>query len=303
MKYTVEEAKNIFGISNEATKEDIEKKYDIELRKYNQQKSQGNVDEQSQKRFNDITDAYRILMGYEIDIPKVERKETSYDRLLKKRGLDRDKVSNFFYYHKTHIVIGVIALLVVAFSAYSIITKEEPDITIGLMGEINQDMFDTFEQKVSQNIPEAKDVAINSVFLSKTIKNEQDYANLQKAMIILKASDIDICIVNKYTYDLYVQNGPFMDLSEYAAKLGIDTTNSKDLKRRVVNEWEEITDPNAERKVKSYRDSEPKQYGLDISKSSFFKDLNIIGPEQILVVRIEPKNPDLDLKVIKLLTK
>jgi hypothetical protein len=122
-------------------------------------------------------------------------------------------------------------------------------------------------------------------------------------MIMLQVSDIDVIIMNKYAYDIYVRNGPFMDLTHYASKLGIDTSGSKDLKRRVVAEWEEVTNPNETRKVKTYRDSEPKQYGLDVSKSSVFKNINIIGPEKILVVKVGPKSPDLDMKVIKLLTK
>ena len=35
-----------------------------------------------------------------------------------------------------------------------------------------------------------------------------------------------------------------------------------------------------ERKVKKYRDAEPKLYGIDVTNSEFFKGIDVIGPEK-----------------------
>ena len=45
----------------------------------------------------------------------------------------RGKWQNFWYYHKWHVIIGVVAFVVVAWSVISSVTTVKPDFTIGLL--------------------------------------------------------------------------------------------------------------------------------------------------------------------------
>ncbi len=299
MRYTLKQAADILGISTNATKNDLEKRYDIILKKHKAMKSDGILDEEAEQSFKDQTDAYRILMGYEVNVPVVQRKETSTDKALEKVGLDRGKVSNFFYYHKYHIIAILLAIVAVFFVAKEIITKVEPDVQIGLMGEVYQDDFDKLKERITEKIPELKEIQFDSSMLTDNFSTGQEYAYMQKAQIILLASDIDVFIVNKYAYDFFVPNGAFMNLDEYVKKYNLDITKSEGLKERVVDEWETPED-NITRKPKSYIDSEPKLYGIDISDSEVFKGIeNVIGPEKILVVRAVPHNKELVDKLVE----
>lgn len=304
MKYTLQEARTILGVAKNSSKDEIEKKYDVVLKKHRMMKMDGTLDEAAEAQFQKSTDAYRIIMGYEVEEPKVERKETYTDKAFEKVGIDRKRADNFFHYYKYHILIGIIALIILGFTIHSFVTRVEPDITIGLLGEVNQDATDSFKQKIVKNVPEIKEVAFDSALISNNYNDSQSYAYIQKAMVLLAASDIDLFLVNKYAYDNYANSGPFMALDGIAKELNLDVSKSEYLKLRVVEEWEEPTNnTKQERKPKTYSDAEPKLYGIDVTNSEFFKDINVIGPEKILVVRVDPKKYDLVLKLIKLFVK
>ena len=303
MRYTPKQAAEILGISTNAAKNDLEKRYDIILKKYKAMKSDGSLDEEAEQSFKDQTDAYRILMGYEVNVPVVQRKETSTDKALEKVGLDRGKVGNFFYYHKYHIIAILLAIIAVFFVAKEIITKVEPDAQIGIMGEVYQDDFDKLKQRITENIPELKEIQFDSSTMTDNYSTGQDYVYIQKAQVLLIASDIDVFILNRYAYDYFVQNGAFMDLEEYAKKYNVDVSKSESLKDRVVDEWEDPKE-NKPRTPKSYIDSEPKLYGIDISDSQIFKGIeNVVGPEKILAVRSVPHNKEVADKLIELFVK
>jgi hypothetical protein len=303
LKYTIEEARTILGIDENSSKDDIEKKYDIIIRKYRIAKSDGTLDEEAQAEYERNTEAYRILMGYEIEEPQVEEKDTIADKAFEKMGIDKKKANNFFYYHKFHIIVSIIALVIIGVSVYSFITKAKPDISIGIMGEVNQDSFEALKEKVVKNIPEIKELGIDSVTLSNNYKDQYASANMQKAIVLLNASDIDVYLLSKYVYDSYADSGPFMALDDFAKELNIDVSGSEYLKLRVVDEWENPKSGTVERKVLKYRDSEPKLYGIDVTNNNFFKGIDFMGPEKILVIRSDPKNLDLVKKLVKLFSE
>jgi predicted GNAT family acetyltransferase len=303
LKYTLKESREILGVNKGSSKEDIEKRYDVALKRYRHMKNEGTLNEQGQAEFEKSTDAYRILMGYEVDEPKVETKETYVDKAFEKAGIDRKKAGNFFYYYKFHILAIIIAIALVAGIVYSFVTKVNPDITIGLMGNVNSQATEVFETKIKKDMPELKDVAFDSAMLSDNPNDPNGFVNVQKALILISAADIDLFVVNRYVYEKYAPEGPFMALEVVAGELGIDTKSSEYLKLRVVEEWNKPKDMESERTVKEYRDTEPKLYGIDVTNSEFFKDVNVVGPEKILVVRAEPDKRDLVLKLLKLFSK
>lgn len=303
MKYSLKEAREILGVSEDSTRYDIETKYNIIMKKYQFLKSEGKLDEKLKADFENSTLAYRILMGYEVDEPKIEKEDTCIDKAFKKAGLDRKKVDNFLHYYKFHIIFTVLALIIIGVAVKSIVFRVEPDISVGLIGEVNTAEFETLGEKIKENVPEIKEIAFDSATFTNRYADPQEYANVSKIMVLLSASDTNIYIMNKFAYDSYANNGPFMPLEDIAKDLNIDVTKSEYLKTRVVEEWEDPKLGQKERKVIKYRDSEPRLYGIDVTDSEFFKGMNVIGPEKILVIRIGADNLDLILKLVKLFTK
>ncbi len=303
MKYTKKESRTIMGIPMNSSKEDIEKKYDVILKKYRKMKMDGTLTKEAEEDFQKKTDAYKILMGYEVEEPNSPKKETYVDKAFVKAGVDRKKVDNFFHYHKYHILISIIAIIIIAASVYSIVTKVKPDITIGILGEVHEQATDTFKQKITKSLPEIKEVGLETVMLSNRINDPNSSMYIQKAMVLFAASDTDVFLLSKYVFDQYASDGAFMAMDDIAKDFRIDTESSNYLKLKVVEEWNQPQDPKEKRTVKSYRDAEPKLYGIDVTNSEFFKDVDVLGPEKILAVRAEPENFDLIKKLIKLFAK
>ncbi len=303
MQYTLKEAMEILGVTKDSSRYDIETKYDIIMKKYQILKSEGEIDEKVEADFKKSTDAYRILMGYEVDEPKVEREDTNIDKVFKKAGLDRGKVDNFFHYYKFHIIIGIVAIILIGFAVKSIVFRVEPDISIGLLGEVNSGEFEVLGEKIKGKIPEIKEIAFDSATFTNSYADPQEYANVSKIMVLFSASDTELYIMNKFAYDSYANNGVFMPLEDIAKDLDVDVTKSDHLKTRVVEEWEDPKVGQTERKVIKYRDAEPKLYGIDVTNSEFFKGINPIGPEKILAIRVDAENLDLILKLAKLFVK
>lgn len=300
MKYTIKEAREILGVTKTSSRHDVEIKYDIIMKKYQHIKADGKLDEKSRTDFEKSTDAYRILMGYEIDEPTVQKEDTQIDKVFKKAGIDKKKVDNFFHYYKFHIIIGLVALILVGLLAKSIIFRVEPDIRLGFIGEINTSEFDILGSKIKEQVPEIKEISFDSAAYTNRYADPNEYANVSKIMVLLSASDTNIYIINKFAYDSYANNGVFMPLEDIAKDLQIDASKSSYLKTRVVEEWEDPKLDQKERKVLKYRDAEPILYGIDVTNSEFFKGMNIIGPEKILVVRYGAENLELILKLVKL---
>ena len=303
MKYTKKESRTIMDVPANSTKEEIEKKYDVILKKYRKMKIDGTLTEEAQDDFQKKTDAYRILMGYEVEEPEEQKKETYVDKTFEKAGIDKKKVDNFFHYHKYHILVALAVVIIIASTVYSIVTKVEPDITIGILGEVHEQSTDTLKQKITKSIPEIKEVALETVLLSDRINDPNTHMYIQKAMIVFSASDTDVFLLSKYVFDQYASDGAFMALDDVARDFKIDVKSSDYLKLKVVEDWNQPQDPNEKRTVKSYRDSEPKLYGIDVTNSEFFKDVDVLGPEKILAVRVEPENFELIKKLIKIFTK
>lgn len=302
LKYTTKEAREILGVTKASSKYEIEKRYDIIMKKYQLLKADGKLDDNSKADFEKSTDAYRILMGYEIDEKKNQKEATRIDKIFLKAGIDRKKVDNFFHYYKYHIIIGLVAIILVGFAAKSIIFRVEPDIRLGFIGEINTSEFDMLGTKIKEQVPDIKEISFDSATYTNRYADPQEYANVSKIMVLLSASDTNVYLINRFAYDSYANNGVFMPLEDIAKDMQIDASKSSYLKTRVVEKWEDPKLDQKERKVIKYRDAEPVLYGIDVTESKFFKGMNIIGPEKILVIRSGTEDLELILKLVKLFT-
>jgi hypothetical protein len=300
LKYTTKEAREILGVNEASSKYEIEKRYDVLMKKYQILKTDGKLDDKAKDDFEKYTDAYRILMGYEIDEPQEQQEPTKTEKVFMKAGIDKKKVDNFLHYYKFHIIIGLVAIILVGFAVKSIIFRVEPDIRLGFIGEINTAEFDLLGTKIKEQVPEIKEISFDSANYTNRYADPNEYANVSKILVLLSASDTNIYLINKFAYDSYANNGVFMPLEDIAKDFQIDVTKSSYLKTRVVEEWEDPKLDQKERKVIKYRDAEPVLYGIDVSDSKFFDGMNIVGPEKILVIRTGTEDMDLILKLVKL---
>ncbi len=196
------DARKILGVTKETSRNDIERKYSILLKKHRAaslppDKSEEDAAEEGtpessalqaasaipQKEpvaeeysFDQITEAYNVLMGYEVTVK--EEPPSKVAPLLKKAGIDEKKARNFFYYYKLYI-LGALALAVALFFGIrSFVNRVEPDFNIAFLGAFSYlDAVDKLSEDIKQNIPEIKEPGIDGAMLTTAHKPDEQQSS------------------------------------------------------------------------------------------------------------------------------
>lgn len=276
------EAYKVLGLASNASRNDIERRYSILLKKHRMASAE---EQEGSEAINidEVTAAYSLLMGY----VEPEAVAKAPNPLLKKVGIDEKKAGNFLHYYKVHIIIGIIALIVLATTIRGCVTRVDPDFNLAFLGNIYFSETDALKDTIKAEIPEIKEPGFDGAFLGAdgSSDGQQEYAMQMKAMVLFAAADVDLFIIDKANFDKYAEQGAFISLDEIAPKLGIDKEKNKTYA------------------AKSKEDTAEHIYGVDISNSEVLKKSNIQGKEMIAAIPVRGKQLDKAEKLIALLLK
>lgn len=278
-----EEACKILGVSEDAAKDEIIKRYDILLKKHRAISQAGGKEEYSMEQ---IDEAYNLLMGYESEQPETPAKSSPVLGLVyRKLNLDEKKVNNFFHYHKTHIVVSIIALIVLITTVRGCVNRVNPDLFFTIMGDIYVTDVEKVQNGIKEILPEAKAPQVDSVILTEKDQGEQAYAMQMKAVTLMAAGDMDLLILDKINFERFAKQGAFISLEDLANELGID---------REKNKSYVITPEEGGKEA---------LYGINVTESAFLKQQNIKGKEMIAAIRINAKHQDKAVSLFKQIIK
>lgn len=108
----------------------------------------------------------------------------------------QEKAKNFWYYHKWHFLIGGVALALVGMFVWEIVSKVEPDYTIGLLStrSIPMGMTEQLSEKLTpfcdDRNEDGKVVVQVSAYTIATDPNESADAGMQMANVTRLTGDI-----------------------------------------------------------------------------------------------------------------
>ncbi|MGI6668493.1 MAG: hypothetical protein ACOX4M_03405 [Acetivibrionales bacterium] len=318
------EARKILGVTKEASRNDIEKKYAILLKKHKLSSigsgsrddpedtedpvcAMGNAsagdgpaeqdmevahDQETKTEeydFEKITEAYNVLMGFDVKIK--EEPPSRIAPLLDKIGIDEKKARNFLYYHKYHIIIAIVLVIAVVFFVRGCVNRVEPDFNIVFMGRLGYiDASEKLTEIIKENIPDITEPGIDGAFLLDDDElSEQQYAMQIKATALIAAGEIDVFILDRASYERFAKLGVFMSLDEIAPRLGIDMEKHKEYILRVEREEYDSGDDRTE----SVAEESPEHlYGIDVRDSKVLNEAGIIGDEMIAAIFTGCKQAD-----------
>ncbi len=266
------EACEILKIREDATKDEIQHRYSIVLKKYRSVKSVSN--ESGNADLGRITLAYNLLMGYDTADPQAEAAKNS--------------AGNFLYYHKYHIIVGIILLLVVAFSLKSCLSRIPADFSVALIGKIYCIDTDVLKKNLMDKYPGIKEIDIRNVSFSAV--TEQEYSQQEGAIQSLSAilfflADADVFIVDRERFEIHGTKGSFSRLEDILDEAGLS-----------------VDDPRAKALTPDSEAGGEGIYGFDVTGSPIFDDSQVAGEELILAVGVNAKNKDKSVSVLKILT-
>lgn len=264
-------ALDIMELSPDATKDDISKRYGILTRKFR-------IIEKDERGYTieDITRAYNLLMGITfIDKNEQERQKALREnppflaRILK---VDPVKLENFFHYHKLHIIISIVVVVLLFFSIRSCVNQIPTDFTMVFYGDIYGQDQTAVETDVKERLPGI--VAPSVQFISSVAEDPQyQYASQMKFVAMIAASEVDIVIMDKDTFELYMVRGMFLPLDDKIDELGFPEES-------YIEGSEIIEETEDGEQIKG-----PSQvYGIDISENKFIKDSNIYAKSAFVAI-------------------
>ena len=132
----IKDAYSTLGVRENATKDEITKKYRLILRKYEQRDENGTPLLMDKEAFDEISKAYDLLMGY-------EPQET------KKRNSTLLKIENFIYYHKVHVLVGIFILFVAAVALSYFLGRVTYDLRVVFRGDYYYQEMKVMEDEIS----------------------------------------------------------------------------------------------------------------------------------------------------------
>ena len=272
-----QKALEIMGLHENVSPEEITKRYDVLFKKYRFADSDNNGITKLETE-----EAYRLLMGLDFHDPEDERKKQARlahpNRLFKLLKIDEEKVSNFIYYYKWKVIIGIVAFAAVLSIILSIVNRVEPDLKVVLAGEIVMQDTTPLRDSIIAEIEGVEAVQLQVITLSDKLDPQMQSISVQKFSLELMNGKNDIFIMDKKTYREYASFGAFIPLDDKLKEFGITNYNRTDLEIAIETEDGE-THPVL-------------LYGVDVSNSPLLRDFDILGDTLIAALRLDSDNPE-----------
>lgn len=275
-------AYEILGLKEGASKDEIVKRYNILYKKLVQKKNEDTPREEGEIGFDEINRAYNELMGYpENEGPEADEKKPNV--LLKKMNIDQKKWSNFFYYHKLHILVAVVSLIFVVYIIKVVTGYVQPDLEIAASGNFQHKGIENFKSEIYSNMKDLEKVSVSEAILwNDSDPQVRSGMEVKMAHFALQAK-IDIFLLDRERFDILAERGILISMESV---LGDSIKGNADKK---------------ECRYKSKYDQTEHIYGFDISGNRYVKDVNLPGGQVIVAMGNKGNNSENAIRLLHLL--
>ncbi len=186
----------------------------------------------------------------------------------------KDKISNFWYYYKVYVLVGLfilaVAFVLIMFSG----GKSEPDIQVGYVTD-------------GREIGDDAEAAINSYFekVIKDVNNDEkkilDFVPMMGPRVDVEFSEegVQIMLMDGHKLQIYKEQGLFEPLDEFVDKYQIDISGNEEI----------MATPQGQ--------SEKHIYALPMNKVNYLLDCGFPAENYYLTIRVEyEKNETSEMK-------
>ncbi|WP_442602282.1 hypothetical protein [Paenibacillus sp. KN14-4R] len=285
MNEEMKKACAILGVPEDATKQQIEDRYGLLLKKarsHSKVTSNEQNSSDTQVSVDEINEAYNRLMGLDQYVDDTAMKPTG-------------KVEHFFYYHKMHVFIAILLIIGAVFGVKSFLDRQaekaaeaaKPPIDVSVMffGDYRLDKPDKVSDVILPAFPEWKRVETALTIALEQPKDSYEMALQQKSVISMMSDRSDVYIMDRHHMEAYVKQSGFIPLDELTSRLPSDLLSGKMYVAKT--------------------DKEPQEhvYAVDVSNSSFFKSIPINDKEKYALIRFDTTKKDKALQLVEWLIR
>lgn len=286
------------GLPENATKEEVEKRYYLLMRQARAQGARRDHEEAGGNAvdFEAVNRAYKFIIEYDERKAQEQFKQSQYGKYKKMAGT-AEKLDHFFHYYKFHLLGALVAVILIGFAVNSYLERQaqkaeeakKPPIDVSVMfhGDfyLNNQNQDTEELEAAllSFFPEWKRIGAQITYDPSDPKNEFDIAATQKAVVMLMTEKSDVYILDRNSFTKLARQQLFQPLDE---------AYEQTLKPLLPSEAAAL-------KTRSSEDTTDHIYGIDISGSPLVKSIPVVSKEMIAAIRADAKHPDKALLFIQ----
>ncbi len=138
---------------------------------------------------------------------------------MKMEMTPQQKRQNFWFYHKVHVIVGIVVLFVIGFFIYDIVTKVDPDYSIGIISNTNypESVIGKMEEEfaaIGEDLNGDGKVVVSVMQYTMTDPNAENAVvdpNMQMASQTKLAADMSTCqsilfLVDDYNFKNFQEN-------------------------------------------------------------------------------------------------
>ena len=130
----------------------------------------------------------------------------------------KEKLINFWDYHKVYIIAGILAVIFVIFTVSECMSNKTPDISIGFIASEYKDT-EKLEKMLSETLGDRNGDGVSyafcdNVLLPKTPQNDGDAMLIQKVSVMFASGDYQMFIMDKEFFEADIYGEMFVDISD-----------------------------------------------------------------------------------------
>lgn len=272
----INKAFQVLELSEQASVDEVEKKYDMWLRRHIANTRSGRQD----TNIEQINEAYKTI-------------QEQYRQLRKQNEPQKsplaEKTEHFLQYYKLHLFAGILLVVILVYAAISVINYFEErayestlppvDFRVMLYGEYREPDLDVLSDQIVEHSSQIQRINTSFNYVPEDPNRPDAYAYIQRAVAILAADKSEVYMVDRLNfenlmgnYGMYIQLDHIQD--EIIRNLGED--------RLLFGQTEE--------------DTQDHLYGIDVSGLDMFDDVEPFNQSKIIGIRQGTENIDAALR-------
>ena len=288
----LKQAYETLGLSENASREDVEKTFELVLRR-----SKGKTGEEA-TIFDQQLKAYKFIINYK-EQAEIEKMSAERYRKYGKYADQAEKTSNFFRLHKTKVFVSIISVVVVIVALTSYLNHREeqkrlaalPPVDLSLL-YIGNFMVDdknggeeAYEKALLQQFPQFKRFELSFNYMPPANKDGltgDALAYQQKGFTVIATERPDIYVTDQTTFEWVGKMGAFKSLDE-----------------EVAGRWKSLVNEKTALKLINEEDQNEHIYGIDVSDNPLFNELPLYKDKAILTIRDGSSNIEKSVQFVE----
>jgi hypothetical protein len=292
---TIKQAYRDLGLPDNASKEEVEKKYSLLLRRARSQSARGEDGSAAgSASLETINAAYRTIIEHEEAQAREQFNAKAYGKYKGMAG-SAQKLDHFFSYYKLHLLgaIVLIAAVIYGINTYLNNKQEQAELAklppaalaLSYFGEFGSPAgsdLKPVEEKLVSRFPEWKRVIVHLTYVPAEPKSGEDMALVQKSILDLITNKDDVYLLDRPSFDKLASQNALLPLEAHKDELGAAYSSGKALSSSTQD------NPAVEQ-----------VFGFDVTDSPLIKSLGLVGGTFIVAIRSDTSHLDNSLEFIR----